>query len=644
MDIGESLFRAWLRNKRRRDDSRQPARLPVLLKKRRGWLVALGVLLRGDIPDIHGGSLLDDPSSFYLFPDELSELGSEDDDELLLLYRLLYFCESERQQVFFPAFAEGLGDQLLFSILTQPAIARAIEERYPEARSLRASVHALLLPTRLHLSEVRSAADCVELAVQRRLGGAAQPVRFRSPELAQLLERLIQEPEPGTIERRFSDIRTRCGSFARAALRPVPLWGILRAPDAVTPGTGSAPNPERRGQTNHEVELGRTVRLQKQKELRKPSNPIFHSFEKTESVEDYQGESNPAEAADDLTEDEDALRDLRLGHVVRTFDQTPGLLHAEIADDPAGFTVAAETALAERVFGYPEWDFRSKTYRENWCRVYETRIPAPGAVSPKIAAAVRRAQPHIRDIRRTLHRLLSERTVKNRQLDGPDIDLDSVVERHASLSAGTTPPERLYTSDRLVMKDIAMVILFDTSLSTDGWVQGRRVLDVEVESVLILACAFERLFDEEICVAHFNSSTRNRCHFGVLKFFTDPWSRVLEAGGEIEPFGYTRIGPAIRHATGLLRAVKARRKFLLVVSDGKPTDYDQYEGRYGIADVAQAVREAAQFAITTFGLAVEHQPKHYLAEMFGTGRFHILPKSDLLPAYMANIFVEAVRR
>lgn len=643
MDIGESVFRAWLRHKRRKEDSRRPPRLPVLLKNRRGWLVALGILLRGDIPDIRGGSLRDEPSSFYLFPDELLELETEEDDELLLLYRLLYFTESEKRQIFLPEYAGGLGDQLIFSILTQPAIARGVEERYPPARFLREQVHSLLLLTRPRLTEVRSTSDCVELAIQQRLGAGPQSVSFRSPALADFLEKLIYEPEMSMVEPAFSNLRAQGGSLTRAALRPVPLWGVFRAPNMETPAAGSAPNPERRGQSNHEVELGRTVRLRKQKELRKPANPLFHSFEKTESVEDYQGESNPAEAAEDLKEDEEALRDLSLGHVVRTFDQTPGLLRAEIADDPAGFMIASEAALSERVFGYPEWDFRSKSYRDDWCRVYETRIGAPAAVSPKISAVVRRAQPQIREIRRTLLRLLSERTVKNRQLDGPDVDLDSMVERHANLCAGTTPPERLYTSDRLVMKDISMIILFDTSLSTDGWVQGRRVLDVELESILILACAFERLFDNEICVAHFNSSTRNRCQFGVLKSFADPWHRVLETSGEIESFGYTRIGPAIRHATGLLREVRARRKFLLVVSDGKPTDYDQYEGRYGIADVAQAVREAKQFAVTTFGLAVEHQPKHYLAEMFGSGRFHILPKSDLLPAYMANIFLEAVR-
>ncbi|MDP2270428.1 MAG: hypothetical protein Q8K32_06810 [Archangium sp.] len=50
--------------------------------------------------------------------------------------------------------------------------------------------------------------------------------------------------------------------------------------------------------------------------------------------------------------------------------------------------------------------------------------------------------------------------------------------------------------------------------------------------------------------------------------------------------GFTRIGPALRHATRLLLECGARKRLLLLVSDGKPSDLDRYERRYGVADVA----------------------------------------------------------
>ena len=76
----------------------------------------------------------------------------------------------------------------------------------------------------------------------------------------------------------------------------------------------------------------------------------------------------------------------------------------------------------------------------------------------------------------------------------------------------------------------------------------------------------------------------------------------------LEPTGYTRIGPALRHGIALLERQRAARKLLLVLSDGKPVDYDRYEGRYGIADVRQAIREAHQAHIHSYALAIESRP------------------------------------
>ena len=76
----------------------------------------------------------------------------------------------------------------------------------------------------------------------------------------------------------------------------------------------------------------------------------------------------------------------------------------------------------------------------------------------------------------------------------------------------------------------------------------------------------------------------------------------------------------------------AKQRLLLLVSDGKPTDLDRYEGRYGIADVRQAVREAEAAAVDTFALAVDAQARLYLPRMFGPSRFAILSS----PAHLAN--------
>ena len=189
-----------------------------------------------------------------------------------------------------------------------------------------------------------------------------------------------------------------------------------------------------------------------------------------------------------------------------------------------------------------------------------------------------------------------------------------------------------------------MVVLLDTSFSTDAWIAGRRILDVEIEALIVLAAALEGYVEEEVLVATFHSQTRNSVRFGVLKQFEQSWREARELAPSLAPQGYTRIGAAVRHATALLQASDARHKLLLLVSDGKPTDFDRYEGNYGVEDIAHAVREAAASSIQTFGLAIEQEAKLYLARMLGAGRYRILPSTEGLPDVMAEVFLAMLAR
>jgi hypothetical protein len=62
----------------------------------------------------------------------------------------------------------------------------------------------------------------------------------------------------------------------------------------------------------------------------------------------------------------------------------------------------------------------------------------------------------------------------------------------------------------------------------------------------------------------------------------------------------------------------------LVLTDGRPNDVDQYEGRYGVEDTRRAVREAAAEGIL----------------VFGPGRAALLRRPERLPAAL----VEVLRR
>jgi nitric oxide reductase NorD protein len=69
-----------------------------------------------------------------------------------------------------------------------------------------------------------------------------------------------------------------------------------------------------------------------------------------------------------------------------------------------------------------------------------------------------------------------------------------------------------------------------------------------------------------------------------------------------------------------------------VVTDGRPTDYNRYEGRYGDASV------------DVFALAIDAQARGHLQEMFGRGRYAVLPRPDGLAEAMADVYARVLGR
>jgi nitric oxide reductase NorD protein len=144
-------------------------------------------------------------------------------------------------------------------------------------------------------------------------------------------------------------------------------------------------------------------------------------------------------------------------------------------------------------------------------------------------------------------------------------------------------------------------------------------------------------------VAAFSSNTRRDCRFTVLKGFSEPWEKGQRRVVALRPAGYTRIGPALRHATTLLARCEAQRKLLILLSDGRPTDFDRYEGRYGVADVRRATQEAHDRGVHTFALAVEREASAHLAAMFGVGHHRVLQRPDGVADALGEVLLRGLR-
>ncbi len=362
--------------------------------------------------------------------------------------------------------------------------------------------------------------------------------------------------------------------------------------------------------------------------------------EPMESVEDPMGLQRPADH-DEAADPEslaDSLSELSVARIVRT----PGAPR-EVLESNAG-TVARAVGAVERRSGgagvvYPEWDYRTGAYRARGAVVWPATATA--GAEPWVDRVMDRHAALVRQVRRRFDGLRPRRLRLSRQTDGDDLDLSACVTAFADRRAGQSGDDRLYTAERPGRRDLAIALLIDISASTDSWVGGSaRIIDVEKEALIVLLEALDALGDRH-AILSFSGHGPGEVRLLAIKHFEETVGpEVRRRIAALEPDRYTRAGAAIRHATALLAAQGVRHQLLLILSDGKPNDVDEYEGRYGIEDTRQAVAEARLQGIVPFCLTVDREAPAYLLSIFGRGGYALLQRPERLPV----VLTEVVRR
>jgi nitric oxide reductase NorD protein len=243
----------------------------------------------------------------------------------------------------------------------------------------------------------------------------------------------------------------------------------------------------------------------------------------------------------------------------------------------------------------------------------------------------------LRQIRRRFEMLRARRVVLRKQRDGDEIDLESCIDALADLKAGSHMDEGLYRSCRAIERNMAIMLLIDVSGSTDAWVSSnRRIIDVEREALLLVGIALQEL-GEPYAIQAFSGEGGNNVTVRPVKSFDEVFDNdVALRISALEPERYTRAGAAIRHATAALMRRPADHRLLLLLSDGKPNDVDQYEGCYGVEDVHRAITEARLQGVFPFCLTIDRQAANYLPRIFGANQYALLQRPELLPTVLLD--------
>ncbi len=362
-----------------------------------------------------------------------------------------------------------------------------------------------------------------------------------------------------------------------------------------------------------------------------------HTFEKAECLEETSGLSRKTDDDDELEEHEEALKEVDMKEVMRSKERPRSIYRSDVILD--GLNLEVNDQAPSVGIPYPEWDYRKRAYKQDWCFLQERK--SENSHPDWVAATEAKHAPLVSHLKRQFASLTSEYLKLKRQPNGDDFDIDAVIDSQVQLRTGTTPSEALYLNQKKDIHDVSALLLLDLSFSTDAWVKDARVLDSIMETVYCVGEVIEDYIDS-FAVAGFSSNTRRSCRFEMLKDFQEPWDKAKQHFGGLQPEGYTRIGPALRHAQELLINQSASRKIVILVTDGRPCDYDRYEGTYGIKDVRKAIETGKQHGLTTHAFAIEKQATETFPMMFSRHHFDVVHSPKQLTQHMSKLFSKLI--
>jgi len=298
---------------------------------------------------------------------------------------------------------------------------------------------------------------------------------------------------------------------------------------------------------------------------------------------------------------------------------------------------AEELQESVKTFFYKEWDQTTADYKMDWCQVRQ-RI-AREDPNDFVLQIQERLRGIILLIRKQFMKLKPETFRKYRaQPTGDALDIDALVQALTDMHSGAAMSDNVYIRRDKRIRDVAVFFLVDLSGSTDEVINGRRVIDIQKEAMVIMAEALDVLGDP-YAIYGFSSEGRFRIDMFNVKDFNEPYDEKVQYRlGNLEPIGLTRMGTVVRHATYKLDEVPAAIKLLVILTDGRPYDMEYGNLEYAISDTKKAVQEARNKNIHPFIITSDQKGSDYLQMISPQTECIILPKVELLPTLLPALY------
>jgi nitric oxide reductase NorD protein len=299
---------------------------------------------------------------------------------------------------------------------------------------------------------------------------------------------------------------------------------------------------------------------------------------------------------------------------------------------------------APTVQRYPEWDYVISRERPEFCAVLEK--PASLGDVARLDAALARYAPARRQLQRSALRLVDQQPIQLRRLaSGDRLDLPAAIAAVVARVSGARPDPRVYRRLRFQIESPALLVLLDCSESLNEVPPGASssVLEHARWASALLAATLS-CATRDWAIHGFSSNGRHEVGYTRLKDFDEPYDQhAQERIAGMRASLSTRLGTALRHAGRALSARKARRKLLLVVTDGEPSDVDVHDAQYLQFDAQRATRENHALGVTSFCFGLNSALESGVRGIFGSRNYVLLDHAQQLPKALGQLYLRLAR-
>ncbi|HIH2763231.1 MAG TPA: VWA domain-containing protein [Candidatus Azoamicus sp.] len=557
----------------------------------------------------------DNIGSYYqnkiILPKNINISKNEKINIKCFLYKILFSTISNNKNYYLSENKNNLNYILLTSMLTVKTINKQIKYIYPNFKNLIRDIHPIIIRTRKNY--IYENQSILELILKKLMYEKSKKINILTKDenlFIYKIENIYSITKislKSTIKRIYEYFK--CIQKKNETINLNVLWGYLYYKEKYT-NEKEIKNFIKQTKNKSETLIQKnTIKKTEKISKNKNKNNLNLLFDYKKTIDTYKnGNKNTDQNLDENT---DMLKNLDINSSIKSAESSTSILKNKILNAIQVLNINSKKESLKK-YQYKEWDFKLKNYKNNWCNIFIKILQKSNNKNQTYISDIKKLYKNdIKKIREKLSLITNEKIWKKKQIHGEDIDFDTLVENYKEIKNENF--NKIYKFKKKHAKNIAIIILFDSSLSTDGYIHEKKIIDFIKEISIVLSYSIKNEINKHL-IATFYSNTRHDCTYKIIKHFKE--TNIKNNIKDIHPNGYTRIGPAIRHSIKELKNIINKKKIIILITDGNPTDYDEYEGIYGINDIKIALKEAKKNNISTKCIITNSKKNQEFTHMF----------------------------